>query len=80
MFIAFNNSILAEAGLSFLGVGLQPPTASLGNMISQAQGYLKTAPHYILITGVFMIVFLIGLGLISEGGSWHSAYNKRFKN
>lgn len=80
MFIAFNNSILAEAGLSYLGVGLQPPAASLGNMISQAQGYLATAPHYIIIVGVIMIVLLIGLGLVSEGGSWHSAYNRRFKN
>ena len=65
--IAFNNCILAEAGLSYLGIGVQPPTASLGGMISDGQAYLKAAPHYVLFPGIVMMLLLLGFGLISDG-------------
>ena len=42
--IGFNNAILAESGMSYLGIGVQHPEASLGNMLSDAQGYLGRAP------------------------------------
>lgn len=42
--IGFNNAILAESGMSYLGIGVQAPDASLGMMLSDAQGYLQTAP------------------------------------
>ena len=45
VFIAFNNCILAEAGLSFLGIGVQPPLASLGSLLSDAGGYIRSAPY-----------------------------------
>ena len=41
--IGFNNAILAESGMSYLGIGVQPPDASLGKMLSDAQGYLQSA-------------------------------------
>ena len=69
MFISFNNCVLAEAGLSYLGIGVQPPQASLGGMIAEGQGYLKMAPHLIIAPGVVMVLLLLGLGLIADGNA-----------
>ena len=69
VFISFNNCILAEAGLSYLGIGVQPPVASLGGMISEGQGYLKIAPFYVIVPGMVMVLLLIGLGLIADGNA-----------
>ena len=80
VFIAFNNCILAEAGLSFLGIGVQPPLASLGTLLSDAGGYIRTAPYLILFPSVMLILLLFGIGLMSSGESFHNAYSKRFKN
>lgn len=79
IFIAFNNCILAEAGLSFLGIGIQPPLASLGTLLSDAGGYLRTAPYLVILPAVSMIVLLFGIGLLS-GGTFHDAYSQRFKD
>ncbi len=65
--IGFNNAVLAEASMSYLGVGVQPPDASLGRMLNEAQGYLLTAPWYALSVGVAIILLILGFGLISEG-------------
>ena len=80
IFIAFNNCILAEAGLSFLGIGVKPPMASLGTLMSEAGGYIRTSPHLLIFPAVSMIVLLFGIGLLSSGESFHNAYSKRFKN
>lgn len=80
LFISFNNCVLAEAGLSFLGIGVTPPLSSLGYMLSDATGYLSSAPHLLIYPGAVLLLLLMGLGLISEGGSWHNAYSKRFKD
>ncbi len=42
--IGFNNAVLAEAGMSFLGIGVQPPASSLGRMLSDAQAFLFSSP------------------------------------
>ena len=65
--IGFNNAILAEAGLSYLGIGVQPPDASLGKMLSDAQGYLFTAPWYALFPGMVIVIFVLGFSLLGEG-------------
>lgn len=46
--IGFNNAVLAEASMSYLGIGVTPPDASLGYMLSEAQGMLTSAPWYAL--------------------------------
>ena len=66
IFISINNCILAEAGLSYLGIGVQPPVASLGGMISEGQGYLKIAPFYVIFPGLVMVLLLCGLGMIAN--------------
>ena len=80
VFIAFNNCILAEAGLSFLGIGVQPPLASLGSLLSDAGGYIRSAPYMVLFPALSLILLLFGIGLLSSGESFHHAYSKRFKD
>lgn len=65
--IGFNNAILAESGMSYLGIGVQPPDASLGKMLSDAQGYLQTAPWYALAPGLSIVWVVLGFSLFSEG-------------
>lgn len=65
--IGFNNAILAESGMSYLGIGVQPPDASLGKMLSDAQGYLQTAPWYALAPGLSIVWLVLGFALFSEG-------------
>lgn len=74
--ISFNNTILAEAGMSYLGIGVQPPQASLGRMLSEAQGYLYSAPFYTIFPGFIMIIMLFGISLISEKGRKQNALCK----
>jgi peptide/nickel transport system permease protein len=64
--IGFNNAILAEAGLSFLGIGVQPPDASLGRMLSEAQAYMFTNPGYVLFAGCTIVMIILGFSLISK--------------
>lgn len=70
--IGLNNAILAESGMSYLGIGVQPPDASLGNMLSDAQGYLQSAPWYALAPGLSIVWLVLGFSLFSEGIRRHS--------
>ena len=65
--IGFNNAVLAEAGLSYLGIGVQPPEPSLGRMLSEAQTYLMSAPLYALGPGLMIILMVLGFSLLAEG-------------
>ena len=65
--IGFNNAVLAEASMSFLGLGLQPPEPSLGRMLSEAQSYLFIAPWYAIFPGLTIIFIIVGLSLVAEG-------------
>lgn len=65
--IGFNNAILSEASMSFLGLGIQPPNASLGSMLSDSQTYLKSAPWYALGTGGVIILLVLSFSLLAEG-------------
>lgn len=65
--IGFNNAILSEASMSFLGIGIQPPHASLGSMLNDSQTYLKSAPWYALSVGGTIVLLILGFSLLSEG-------------
>lgn len=65
--IGFNNAVLAEASMSFLGIGVTPPDVSMGYMLSEAQGMFKTAPWYALSVGGVIALLVFGVGLIGEG-------------
>ena len=65
--IGFNNAVLAEASMSYLGLGVQPPEPSLGLMLSQAQAYIFNAPWYAICPGITIVLIILGFSLISEG-------------
>jgi len=65
--IGFNNAVLAEASLSFLGIGVQLPDVSLGGMLSDSLGYLFLAPWFALSTGFMIVAIVLGFSLLSDG-------------
>lgn len=65
--IGFNNAVLAEASMSFLGIGVTPPDASLGYMLSEAQSMFVAAPWYAIGTGLAIVLLVFSAGLIGEG-------------
>lgn len=64
--IGFNNAVLAEAGMSYLQLGVQPPDASLGRMLSEAQSFLFNAPWYAIAPGVIIVMTVLGFSLIND--------------
>ena len=65
--IGFNNAVLAEASMSYLGIGVTPPDASLGYMLSEAQSLFTAAPWYAVGTGLAIVLLVLSAGLIGEG-------------
>jgi peptide/nickel transport system permease protein len=65
--LALGGVILTETALSFLGMGVQPPTPSWGNMLTKAQTYLYSAPHLIIIPGFFIFVTVLAANLMGNG-------------
>ena len=65
--IGFNNAVLAETSMSYLGIGVQPPDASLGRMLSEAQTYLSTGVWCAIFPGIFIVLLVLGISLLGEG-------------
>ncbi len=65
--IQFSVGIVAEAGLSFLGLGAQPPTPSWGRMLAEAQTMTALAPHMALFPGLAIVLMVLGLNLMGDG-------------
>lgn len=59
-------AILAEAGLSFLGLGIQPPTPSWGAMINAGRSHLLDAPHLALFPGLAILLTVMGLNFLGD--------------
>lgn len=64
--IRLGRGILAIAGLSFLGLGVQPPTPDWSVMINDALMYYRSAPHLIIIPGLFVFLLIYALNIIGE--------------
>ncbi len=60
-------NILYEAALSFLGVGVQPPTSSWGQMLSNATRYFQVDPMYMLVPGIAIFVTVLAFNLFGDG-------------
>lgn len=60
-------NIIWESSLSFLGLGIQPPTPSWGNMLSRAQEYIWTAPWLAIWPGLFILVTVLGFNFLGDG-------------
>ena len=65
--IQFSLGILAEAALSYVGLGAQPPTPSWGRMLADAQTLVYTEPYLALIPGGAIILTVLGLNLLGDG-------------
>jgi len=64
--IALSFAVLLEAGLSFLGLGVQPPQPSWGSMLQVARTYLYQVPSYVIIVGLALSMLLIGFNFIAD--------------
>ncbi|MBO1330009.1 ABC transporter permease [Streptomyces sp. VRA16 Mangrove soil] len=65
--LQFGLAVLAEAGLSYLGLGAPPPNASWGRMLQEAQATFTTAPAGALAPGILLVLLVIGVNLIADG-------------
>ncbi len=59
--------VIAEAGLSFLGLGIQAPEASWGSMIRDGAQYLLMAPHMVLVPGVALMLVVMAVNMVGDG-------------
>ncbi|MCK4257586.1 MAG: ABC transporter permease [Halanaerobiales bacterium] len=71
-------AIMAEAGLSFLGLGVQEPIPSWGSIINEGLSYLRTAPWYTLFPGFAIALTVLGFNLLGDG--LRDALDPRMKN
>ena len=65
--IQFSLGIVAEAALSFVGLGVQPPTPSWGRMLTDSQTLISIAPHLALFPGFAILLTVLGLNLAGDG-------------
>jgi len=65
--IQFSLGILAEAGLSYVGLGAQPPVPSWGRMLADSQTLIALAPHMAIFPGLAILLTVLGLNLMGDG-------------
>ena len=65
--INFSLGIAAEAALSYIGLGVQPPTPSWGRMLADSQTLISLAPHLAIFPGLAIVLTVLGLNLVGDG-------------
>lgn len=65
--VGFASAILSEAGLSFLGLGVQPPTPSWGRDLSEARRYMQDAPWLVIIPAMAIMISVLSINFIGDG-------------
>lgn len=75
--INLGNAIMTESSLSYLGIGISPPTATWGNMVNEAYNYLLKAPRLAIIPGVCIIALIISFNVV--GDSLRDALDPRLR-
>lgn len=63
----FGTAVLTAAALSFLGVGVQPPSPEWGAIIAEGRQYIRVGPHITTITGLFIFITVLGFNLLGDG-------------
>jgi peptide/nickel transport system permease protein len=63
----FGTAVLTASALSFLGVGVQPPSPEWGAIIAEGRQYIRVAPHVTTVTGLFIFVTVLGFNLLGDG-------------
>ncbi|MGN0342733.1 MAG: ABC transporter permease [Roseburia sp.] len=65
--IGLSNAILAESSMSYLGLGIQPPTPSWGRMLNEAQSTIFKCPWYAIAPGIMIVITIVGFNCLGEG-------------
>jgi peptide/nickel transport system permease protein len=65
--LGMGGAILSEAALSFLGLGVQPPTPSWGTMLSYGKSHLLDAPHLTIFPGIAIAILVLGFNFLGDG-------------
>jgi peptide/nickel transport system permease protein len=65
--LQFGLAVIAEASLSYLGLGAPPPNASWGRLLQEAQGTVYTAPIGAIAPGIALVALVIGMNLLADG-------------
>jgi len=65
--MAISDMILSAAGLSFIGMGIQPPSPEWGALLSAAQTYIFTSPYLLVFPGLFIILSSLSFNLVGDG-------------
>lgn len=65
--LSLGSTIMAISGLSFLGLGVQPPTPEWGNMVAAGQDFIRTYPHNIIFPGLAVAVTMLAFNLLGDG-------------
>src|SRR6185437_5709101 len=65
--LAVGSIIILEAALSFLGLGVQPPTADWGSMLASARAYVQIYPHIAIAPGIMISLTVLAFNLIGDG-------------
>jgi peptide/nickel transport system permease protein len=71
-------AVLSEASLSFLGLGVPPPTASWGAMLNDARPFLREAPHLLIFPGIAVMLTVLAFNFVGDGlREWLDPKQKR---
>jgi peptide/nickel transport system permease protein len=65
--LGFAQNLLAEATLSFLGLGPPPPAPTWGRMLYEGRVYLRTSPHLVIVPGMAILLAVVAFHLLSDG-------------
>ncbi|HOO75098.1 MAG TPA: ABC transporter permease [Tepiditoga sp.] len=65
--MGFSTAVLSEAGLSYLGLGVLPPSPSWGRMLNESQIYISKAPWFAIIPGIFITLTVLGFNFFGDG-------------
>lgn len=76
--MGIGNTIMAAASLSFIGLGIQPPTPEWGAMLTAAKGFFRDHPHEMLFPGLFIMLTVLALNMFGDG--LRDALDPKLKN
>ena len=65
--LQFSLGVLAEAGLSYLGLGAQPPTAEWGTMLADAREFIRSNPWLVTFPGLAILITVVSINLAGDG-------------
>jgi peptide/nickel transport system permease protein len=63
----YASALLADASLSFLGLGVQPPTPTWGNMVGEARTFITLAPGFMIFPGLAIVISVMALNMVGDG-------------